>query len=220
MKNVRKDFDSDSLFAVTIPTTEEDVFNMKIPSIAGTYEWIAFQDRKLYIDFEIYDSLIQYIKYILYWNKEDQGKKISDRKPINIYIYSPGGDPYIAYSFIDVLKLSKTPIKLINLGMCASAAGYIFMCKEDHITRYMLSSAHVLIHDGQIGLQSSAGKFMDMAETLKQDEKRNKKYILENTTIKEKLYEKKKRVEWDMTASEALKLGVCDVIIDNINEVI
>ena len=60
---------------------------------------------------------------------------------------------------------------------------------------------------------------MDMAETLKQDEKRIKQYILENTTIKDKLYEKKKRVEWDINAKEALKLGVCDFIIDNIQEI-
>ena len=216
MNNIQKSFELDPLAIISIP---QDTYNMKIPSVASAHEWIAFNDRKLYIDFEIDDSLIQYIKYILQWNKEDNGKIVQDRKPISIYIYSPGGDPYIAYSFIDILKLSITPIKIINLGMCASAAGYIFMCKGTHIKRYMLNNAHVLIHDGQVGLQSSTGKFMDMAETLKQDEKRIKQYILENTTIKDKLYEKKKRVEWDINAKEALKLGVCDFIIDNIQEI-
>ena len=45
-----------------------------------------------------------------------------------------------------------------------------------------------------------------------------KDYVLENTTITPKLYAKKKREEWVLDAETALKLGVCDKIITDIDE--
>lgn len=196
----------------------EDLENLKLPNPTVVQNWKEMKDRILVLDFDIGDILMDYIRYIIQWNKDDKGKKKEDRQTIFIYIYSYGGDADIMMAFIDTLKLSKTPIKLINLGQACSAASLIFMAKTENITRLILKNARVLIHQGQAGLQGQTNAVLDMAENMRKNEEKIKSYVLENTTITSKLYAKKKREEWVLDAETALKLGVCDKIITDIDE--
>jgi len=215
MKNRKDFFDIPAL--VSFDTTEE-LESLKLPNPLVIQNWKEMKDRILVLDFEIGDMLMEYIRYIIQWNKEDKGLSKEDRKPISIYIYSYGGDADIMMTFIDTLKMSKTPIRLINLGQACSAAALIFMANTDNITRLILKSARVLIHQGQAGLQGQTNAVLDMAENMRKNEEKIKTYVLENTTITPKLYAKKKREEWVLDAETALKLGVCDKIIEDIDE--
>lgn len=199
-------------------TSTETLENLKLPDPAIIQKWKEFKDRILVLDFDISEELMEFVRYIIQWNKDDRGLDIKERTPITIYIYSYGGDVDIMMSFIDTLKLSKTPIKLINLGQACSAASLIFMAKTERITRYILKNARVLIHQGQVGLQGQTNSVLDIAENMKKNEEKIKDYVLENTTITPKLYAKKKREEWVLDAETALKLGVCDKIITDIDE--
>lgn len=193
--------------------------NYKIPSIEALEDWADYKNRKIVIDFEIGDYLVTMSKRIILWNKEDQGIEIKDRKPIKIYINSPGGSLQACMTFIDVLKMSKTPIHLICINGAYSAAGMIFMCKGDHITRSIVPHGKVLIHQGSLGVgQMQTHQFLDVANDVKKDEEIVKAYVLENTTITAKLYERKKKNEWSLDAKECIKLGVCDKIIENIED--
>ena len=49
----------------------EELDTLKLPSPYAVQEWRDFKDRKLTLDFEIGESLGQFIKYILLWNKEE-----------------------------------------------------------------------------------------------------------------------------------------------------
>lgn len=212
----RKDFFD--IPAIGLLENVEDLENLKLPNPTVVQNWKEMKDRILVLDFDIGDILMDYIRYIIQWNKDDKGKKKEDRQTIFIYIYSYGGDADIMMAFIDTLKLSKTPIKLINLGQACSAASLIFMAKTENITRLILKNARVLIHQGQAGLQGQTNAVLDMAENMRKNEEKIKDYVLENTTITPKLYAKKKREEWVLDAETALKLGVCDKIITDIDE--
>lgn len=199
----------------------EELENLKVPSIEAIESWKNFNERKLFLDFEIGPFLGDFIKYILRWNEEDTGIDIDQRLPIKIYINSPGGDLQDCLTFIDILKMSKTPIKLICISGAYSAAGYIFMCKSDNIKRLIVPHGKVLIHQGTIGLgQAQTNQFLDTADTVKKEEAIVKKYVLDNTNITEKLYNKKKKNEWMLDAEQCLKLGVCDSIINDISELL
>jgi len=197
----------------------EDLENLKLPNPESIQTWKEMKDRILVLDFDISDLLMEYIRYIIQWNKEDKDiVNSNDRKPIYIYIHSYGGDVNIMTAFIDVIKLSKTPIRLVNLGQACSAASLIFMAKTENTLRIMMPTARVLIHQGQTGLQGQTNSVLDMAENVKKSEEKIKKYILENTKITSAMYSKKKREEWSIDAETALKLGVCDKIIDSLDE--
>lgn len=199
----------------------EDLGNLRVPSVDAIEEWKNFNKRRLYLDFEIGPFLQQFTKYILRWNDEDKDIIVEDRVPIKIYINSPGGSLQDCLTFIDILKMSKTPIVLICISAAYSAAGYIFMCKSDNIKRVIVPHGKVLIHQGSIGMgQTQTNQFLDTAETVKKEEEVVKKYVLENTTITEKLYNKKKKDEWMLNAEQCLKFGVCDKIVEDISEIL
>ena len=107
----------------------------------------------------------------------------------------------------------------ILYALSALAAGMIFMCKGDHITRSIVPHGKVLIHQGSLGVgQMQTHQFLDVANDVKKDEEIVKAYVLENTTITAKLYERKKKNEWSLDAKECIKSGVCDKIIENIED--
>lgn len=197
----------------------EELENLKLPSIEAVEDWKDYKDRKIYIDFEIGDYLVVVSKRIIQWNEEDKDKAINERQPIRIYINSPGGSLQACMTFIDILKMSKTPIKLICVNGAYSAAGMIFMCKGENITRLIVPHGKVLIHQGSLGVgQVQTHQFLDVANDVKKDEEKVKNYVLSNTNIKSKLYDKKKKDEWSLDATECLKLGVCDRIIEDMSE--
>ena len=216
MKNVMKD--EMFPFSIAMDGLVDELENLKLPNIEMLQQWREYQERTLVFDFNVDEMLMTYIRYIIQWNKDDKDIPVNERKPINLYIYSYGGDENVMFMMINILKLSKTPIRMICLGQACSAAALIFMAKTESITRYMLKDARVLIHQGEAGLRGQTNAVLDLAEHIKKNEEKIKKYVLENTYITPKMYTQKKRKEWCLDAEEALKLGVCDKIVENIDE--
>ena len=64
---------------ISIP---QNVENMQLPNPELLTFYKNFEDRTLWIDYEINDYSIEYAKYIMQWNKEDKdaGIKPKDRK--------------------------------------------------------------------------------------------------------------------------------------------
>jgi ATP-dependent Clp protease protease subunit len=205
-------------FQIAMEGLVDDLENLRLPNIELLQQWKEYQDRTLVFDFAVDEMLMTYIRYIIQWNKDDKDLPSEQRKPINLYIYSYGGDENVMFMMINILKLSKTPIRMICLGQACSAAALIFLAKTENITRYMLRDARVLIHQGETGLRGQTNAVLDIAEHIKKSEEKIKKYVLDNTLITSKMYTQKKRKEWCIDADEALKLGVCDKIVDNIDE--
>ena len=66
-------------------------------------------------------------RLILRWNMEDKDIPPEDRKPIWVYIQSPGGNLLYMSALLDAIELSVTPVYTVNMGYAASAAALIFM---------------------------------------------------------------------------------------------
>jgi len=199
----------------------EGLENMKLPSIELYNDWLDFIERKIYLNFEIGPMLESLEKYILRWNKEDEDDKVEqeNRQPINIYINSPGGSLQDCLTFIDILKMSKTPIRLICRSSALSAGALIFMCKGENITRLILPHGTVLIHQGSINAgDAQTHAFLDTADNVKKTEAKVKEYVLANTTISKQLYSRNLKKEWWIDAEEAVQLGIADKIITDISE--
>lgn len=219
---IKKDFTANKDFEIPFGfevATFEDLSNTKLPSKFEFNEWKWLLDRKLIINNDITEDLVTLGNYIIEWNMEDVGKSQEEKKPIYIYLYSYGGDLNSANCFIDILKLSKTPIKIINMGQACSAAALIFMAKTEYIERIMLPNARVLIHQGQVNIGGQTNQVLDITKDIQKSENKIKQYVLENTKIDPKIYDKKRRVEWALYAEYSLKFGVCDKIVKDIDEI-
>lgn len=169
------------------------------------------QSRKLYLNSGVdLCSIEDVVKHIIRYNVEDKGVPIEDRKPIKLYITSPGGDVYAGFELIDVIENSKTPVHTINMGYQFSMG---FLLGLSGHKRFATKHSKFLWHDGFSGTMNSTAKVRDEMEFQNRSEERIRQYILDHTKIDPELYDSKLRVEWYMFADEAKELGVVDYIV-------
>ena len=116
-----------------------------------------------------------------------------------------------AYTLIDKMKTSLTPIDTITIGEAASAACLIAISGTK---RFANKHSSFLIHQGQASISNEAGKLVDWLKYYDDTIlKQMKEHILEDTKISKVDYDNKVREDWYLTANEALKYGLIDEII-------
>ena len=144
-----------------MPMNLKDVKSTINMNYSEVYEIDELKERRLYINSEIDDAVIDTIVFhIMNYNREDKGIDAKDRKPIILYINSPGGSVYSGYALISTMQCSKTPIYTVNQGMCASMAFLIFLAGNK---RFSMLHSTFLMHDGSNGIGfESASKLRDM----------------------------------------------------------
>lgn len=175
------------------------------------YYYKDAKDRKFYFNEIINDeNVFPVVRHIMNINKEDKGKAIEDRKPIMLYLSTPGGDVESGFSLIDAITSSKTPVHIVNMGDSYSM-GFL-ICIAGH-KRYAFKNSRFLLHDGFEYIYDSASKAEDRKKFTNEMDKRMKAYVLDRTKITSQKYGKNRRKEWYMFADEAKNLGVVDYII-------
>jgi ATP-dependent protease ClpP protease subunit len=200
------------------PIAEELCKEMSpLPSSDEVSLWALEKDRKIYIDYDIDDTLSQAHRLIMRWNIEDKGLPIGERKPIWIYVMSYGGDLDYMWMLIDVIMLSSTPIYTVNINEAGSAAGLIFLAGH---RRYMMPRSKLVIHEGSAQLSGDAVKVMDQSESYKKQLKQMKDFILERTTIPKQQLMRKRNNDWELDATYCLEHNACDKIVTDIEEII
>lgn len=134
------------------------------------------------------------------------------RKPIKIYIDSFGGQVYQCFGLISLMETSKTPIHTIVTGTAMSCGFMILICGHRRFG-YELSTP--LYH--QVGTYFN-GKLKDMEEDLMETKRLQDK--IEAITLRKTKITKEKleqiycnKIDWYMSADEALRYGVIDEII-------
>lgn len=169
--------------------------------------------RVMVLNTNIEKSVLErYILWILKWNSEDEadGIPVEKRRPIYIYINSPGGNTIDGLNLADTIKLSKTPVIGVCFGMAASMGYHILIsCHK----RYVFPNSVLLQHDGEVLLQNSTSKARDTMKFFDSMEERIKKHVLENTGIDEEMYQKIYKQEYYMFPEEAKSLCCIDYII-------
>ena len=202
----------DNLF-VSIP--ERANYSVADPELLFYYE--DLNERVWNLVSEVDDSLLDFARHVIRWNREDRGIPIEERKPIRLYINSPGGDLNIFYTVKDIVEMSKTPIVAVNLGMAYSAAALLFLsCHE----RYMLKSSKILLH---LGSASLGGSYLDLMSAVADYQEQVESFvsaIQEKTTYTPDEIESNIASDWYIDAEDALAHCASTNIIDDIDELL
>lgn len=133
-------------------------------------------------------------------------------KPIRIYIDSYGGAVYQCMGLLGVMGKSETPVHTIATGAAMSCGFMILICGHK---RFGYEHSTPLYHQVSSGFW---GKVKDMEESLAETKRLQKKIeeiTLDRTSISKKRLKEvlKNKIDWFMTAEEALTLGVIDEIL-------
>lgn len=178
--------------------------------------WKNREDRTFYIDYEIDEdySLMELAKIIIQMNIEERGISKEDLMPIRIFVHSYGGSLDQANFFCDLVQTSRIPIITIAMGVAMSAGFLIFLAGHK---RYAFKHSQMLVHTGTVAFAGTASEIDEAQKNYKKQIEDMKSYILENTSIDEKTYNKNKNKDWYLTTDELIKYNIIDGIITDIN---
>lgn len=139
-------------------------------------------------------------------------ESISD-EPITVLIDSPGGDVYAGFSIFDMIRFIKAPVRIVGMGLVASAAALILLAVPKE-RRFGLPNSSYLIHQPLSGIQGVATEIEIHARELEKTRERLNRIIAEATSqTVERVSRDTDRDYW-MNASEAAEYGLIEKIID------
>lgn len=195
----------------------EELTDIKLPSPELVHYYKDYDKRRIYINYDIDDSLFEITKQIMEYNRQDKDKPIEEITPIIIYIQSYGGDLYQAYTLISTILASRVPVYTVNMGVAMSAGFLILLAGHK---RYAMKYSTAMLHTGSGG---ASGTFEQMEEQQKNYKKlidTMRDYILERTKIDVKLFNRNKSKDWYLTDKEQVELGVVNEIVASLDDIL
>ena len=191
---------------------------------------LALEDRRSYLHGEISslsgcdDGFLEksatasIVDSILDYNRMDRGLAPANRKPIRLYINSPGGEIFEGFPLVSAIELSKTPVYTINVGCWCSMA---FLIGITGHRRFSLPNTIFLMHDGTNFAFDSGNKAQDKMEFDKRYQKEViKNHILKHSNMKPVDYDALARVEYYMLPEDALERSFIDEIVTDIDTIL
>ena len=137
--------------------------------------------------------------------------------PITILIDSPGGDVYAGFSIFDMIRFVEAPVRIVGLGLVASAAALILLAAPK-ARRFGLPNSAYLIHQPLSGFQGVATDIEIHARELEKTKARLNQIIAEATGQDLGRVAKDTDRDYWMNAEEAREYGLISASISSRRE--
>ncbi len=146
---------------------------------------------------------------LLYLDAMDPGKEIT------FYINSPGGIVTSGMVVYDTMKMIKSPVSTVCMGMAASM-GSILLSGGEKGKRFIFPHGEVMIHQPSGGGQGTSADLEIIAEQILKAKQLGAKILAENCgQTYDKVMEDFDRDYW-MDAAESKKYGIVDGILNKL----
>ena len=183
------------------------------PTLVNFYT--DLEHRTYWLNDEINNYTFDLVQYIIRWNREDAGIPVEDRKPIRIIIDCAGGQLSVSETVSNIIKMSKTPIYGIALGYVASGASVIYL--SCHL-KFALPNAVFVLHKGSCsGVSGTYDEIVAFAKDYEKQMETLIDFYIENTDYTEEEIVNNIQTDWYIRTEEAVKKGIVDEIITNID---
>lgn len=193
----------------------QNLENMSLPAPELVNYYKDLENRIFWVDGEIDITLMELVRYITDWNREDQNLPKESRKPIKLLFFSPGGELDTYRALADVIKLSITPIIGIVVGTAYSAAGMIYLACHQ---KYMLKSSSILFHKGSSTMSGTFNEVYAAMVEYQEQIAELAEVICANSTYTKEEVEERLNSDWYIRPQEAIEHGICDKIVTNISD--
>ena len=176
--------------------------------IESYYQYgVDIDNRRVFLASDIEDvPIIRAIKSIYLLDSLD------DKKPLELYITSFGGDLYSLFSLYDVLNSIKCPIHTVVIGKCMSAAPLLAAVgQRGH--RYAMPNSTFMMHPASS--QYEYDHVSNIKVQLKHDETLDRKWtelFAKHTKMDAKFWDRlcKKQGDQYFSAEQAAEWGIID----------
>jgi ATP-dependent Clp protease protease subunit len=134
------------------------------------------------------------------------------KKDITLYINSPGGEIQSGLAIVDAMHHVKPDIVTVCTGMAASM-GAVILSQGTKGKRYALPNSEVMIHQPLTGKEGQASDIVITANHIIKLKEKLTKMLADATGQDYKKVEKDKDRDYWMSAEEAKKYGIVDVVL-------
>ena len=171
-------------------------------------------DRIVFLGTEVNDTVANLlIAQILFLEQSNPDE------PVHFYINSPGGGVYAGLGIYDIMQHVTCPIYTYCVGMAASMGALLLVAGEaGH--RHCLPHGRIMIHQPMGGARGQCSDIQIQADEILYLKKQlNNIYIRHSSVgISEKEIEKATDRDNYLNASEAIKVGLIDKVIERKKE--
>ncbi|MCX7774806.1 MAG: ATP-dependent Clp protease proteolytic subunit [Rectinemataceae bacterium] len=139
-------------------------------------------------------------------------------EPITLLIDSPGGDVYAGFSIFDVIRFIDSPVRIVGIGLVASAAALVLLAVPKE-RRFGLPNSSYLIHQPLSGMNGVATEIEIHAREIEKARARINAIIAGATgQTLERVTRDTDRDFW-MNAEEALDYGLIGKVVASRKEI-
>ncbi len=164
-------------------------------------------DRIIFLGVGINDDVANIIQAQLLFLESADSKK-----PISIYLNSPGGSVYAGLGIYDTMQYITPEVATICTGMAASMAA-VLMCAGAPKKRTALPHSRIMIHQPMGGAEGQASDIEITAREIQKLKKELYEIIAKHSNqTYDKVYADSDRDYW-MTAQEAKDYGMIDEVL-------
>ncbi|MBB3524252.1 ATP-dependent Clp protease proteolytic subunit [Rhizobium redzepovicii] len=134
------------------------------------------------------------------------------KKPIYLYINSPGGVVTSGLAMYDTMRYIRAPVHTLCMGTARSMGSFLLMAGEPG-ERAALPNASILIHQPSGGFQGQATDMQIHAEEILKTKQRMTRLYAEHCGRSYEDFERAMDRDRFMTSQEALEWGLIDKIM-------
>jgi ATP-dependent Clp protease protease subunit len=206
-RRLRLDDDEDDDHDCPGPGTEKEGAGGPNP-----YEKALFESRTLLISGPVDDKMLKEATVRCLAMEQKDAKK-----PITVFINSPGGSADAGFAIYDLLRFIKPPVTTVVNGLCASA-GILIHLAADKKRRYCLAESRFMIHQpSTMGRGTASDLDITAKEILKLRDRYNR--IIAETCGKtlEQVTDASRRDFW-LDAGQALEYGLVTKVVKKRDE--
>jgi ATP-dependent Clp protease protease subunit len=164
------------------------------------------RERIVFVNGEIEDGMAAVVCAQLLFLESENPKK-----PIEMYINSPGGVVTAGFAIYDTMQYIKSPVATTCMGFAASMGSFLLMSGEPG-SRTSLPNARIMVHQGSGGFQGKASDIARHAKDVLETQKRINELYAHHCG--HTLAEVEQALDRDtfMSAEEALAWGLVDKV--------
>ena len=165
------------------------------------------RERIIFINGEVNDAMSALVCAQLLFLESENPKK-----PINLYINSPGGVITSGLAMYDTMRYIRAPVHTLCMGTARSMGSFLLMAGEPG-ERAALPNASLHVHQPLGGVQGQASDILIHAEEMQQTKRRIIRLYAEHCGRSYEEVERTLDRDRFMTAEEALDWGLIDQVI-------
>ena len=170
------------------------------------------RERIVFLNGEVEDGMAGLICAQLLFLEAENPKK-----PIAMYINSPGGVVTAGLAIYDTMQFIKSPVATLCMGTARSMGSFLLMAGEPG-RRAALPNASIHVHQPLGGYQGQASDILIHAEEMRQTKRRMTSLYAHHCGRTYEEVEKTLDRDFFMTAEQAVEWGIVDSVISKRDE--